>query len=96
VICGDHRQLPERVIQLLETTALTIPRVLNDPASRGLLLRYDASGLTYAIRYWIEDPMNGISIASELGSAAWHALDAAGIAIALPRLVLQNDARTQI
>ena len=96
VICVDHRQPPERVIQLLETTALTIPRVLNDPASRGLLLRYDASGLTYAIRYWIEDPMNGISIASELGSAAWHALDAAGIAIALPRLVLQNDARTQI
>lgn len=96
LITAHYRHAPDQVIALLEETAATISRVLQDPAPKGLLLRYDASGLTYGIRYWIDDPMTGISVASELGTSLWHAMKERGIEIALPQRVLHTDARTQI
>jgi small-conductance mechanosensitive channel len=78
------------VIALLEATALTIPRVLHQPAPKGLLLRYDDSAITYAIRYWIENPMDGVGVASEVGIAVWKAFHRERIEIPFPQRVLHG------
>ena len=101
LIGAAYRHPPEQVIAILEAVAATVPRVLAKPAPKGLLLRYDDSAITYAIRYWIEDPMNGISVASEVGIAVWNAFSREGIEIPYPQRVLHMDAaipnaRTQI
>ena len=101
LIGAAYRHPPEQVIAILEAVAATVPRVLAKPAPKGLLLRYDDSAITYAIRYWIEDPMNGISVASAVGIAVWNAFSREGIEIPYPQRVLHMDAaipnaRTQI
>ena len=101
LIGAAYRHPPEQVIAILEAVAATVPRVLAKPAPKGLLLRYDDSAITYAIRYWIEDPMNGISVASEVGIAVWNAFSREGIEIPYPQRVLHMgaaipNARTQI
>ena len=101
LIGAAYRHPPEQVIAILEAVAATVPRVLAKPTPKGLLLRYDDSAITYAIRYWIEDPMNGISVASAVGIAVWNAFSREGIEIPYPQRVLHMDAaipnaRTQI
>ena len=67
--------------------------MLAKPAPKGLLLRYDDSAITYAIRYWIENPMDGVGVASEVGIAVWNAFQREGIEIPFPqRVVHQADA----
>ena len=90
LIGAAYRHPPETVIALLEATALTIPRVLHKPAPKGLLLRYDDSAITYAIRYWIENPMDGVGVASEVGIAVWNAFQREGIEIPFPQRVLHQ------
>ena len=90
LIGAAYRHQPETVIALLEATALTIPRVLHQPAPKGLLLRYDDSAITYAIRYWIENPMNGVGVASDVGIAVWNAFRREGIEIPFPQRVLHG------
>ncbi len=90
LIGAAYRHPPETVIALLEATALTITRVLHQPAPKGLLLRYDDSAITYAIRYWIEDPMDGGAVASEVGIAVWNAFQQEGIEIPFPQRVLHG------
>ena len=92
LIGAAYRHPPQTVIALLEATASTIPRVLAKPAPKGLLLRYDDSAITYAIRYWIENPMDGVGVASEVGIAVWNAFQREGIEIPFPqRVVHQAD-----
>ncbi len=90
LIGAAYRHPPETVITLLEATALSIPRVLQQPAPKGLLLRYDESAITYAIRYWIENPMDGVGVASEVGIAIWNAFHREGIEIPFPQRVLHG------
>ncbi len=87
VIGVAYRHPPKIVIALLEATARTVPRVLASPAPKGLLLRYDDSAITYSIRYWIENPMDGIGVASEVGIAIWEAFAREGIEIPYPQHV---------
>ncbi len=90
LIGAAYRHPPETVISLLEATALSIPRVLQQPAPKGLLLRYDESAITYAIRYWIENPMDGVGVASEVGIAVWNTFHREGIEIPFPQRVLHG------
>ena len=90
LIGAAYRHPPETVIALLEATALTITRVLHQPAPKGLLLRYDDSAITYAIRYWIENPMDGVGVASEVGIAVWNTFHREGIEIPFPQRVLHG------
>jgi len=91
LIHAAYRHPPEQVIAILEAVAATIPRILETPAPKGLLLRYDDSAITYAIRYWIEDPMNGIGIASQVGIAVWKSFSTHGIEIPYPQRVLHAE-----
>lgn len=74
-----YRHDPSDVIALLEATARANPRVLPTPAPRGLLLGYSNSTINYALRFWIADPMDNVSICSEVQSEVWQAFRDQGI-----------------
>jgi len=88
LIRAAYRHPPQMVIALLEATARTVPQVLAYPeAPKGYLLSYDESAIAYAIHYWIENPMNGLSVASKVSIAIWDAFEKEGIEIPYPQQV---------
>jgi potassium-dependent mechanosensitive channel len=78
---------PAEVIALLEATALQVPRVLPEPAPKGLLLSYGDSAINYALRFWIANPMDNVTVCSEVNQAIWHAFKREGIEIPFPQQV---------
>ena len=81
---------PAEVIALLEATALQVPRVLRHPAPKGLLLSYGDSAINYALRFWIENPMDNVGICSEVNQAIWTAFKQHAIEIPFPQQVQHN------
>ena len=78
---------PVEVIALLEATALDVPRVLPQPAPKALLLSYGDSAINYALRFWISNPMDNVTICSEVNQAIWRAFKLQGIEIPFPQQV---------
>jgi small-conductance mechanosensitive channel len=78
---------PAEVIALLEATALQVPRVLQHPAPKGLLLSYGDSAINYALRFWIANPMDNVGICSEVNQAIWTAFKQHNIEIPFPQQV---------
>ena len=78
---------PAEVIALLEATALEVPRVLRQPAPKGLLLSYGDSAINYALRFWIANPMDNVGICSEVNQAIWTAFKQHNIEIPFPQQV---------
>jgi small-conductance mechanosensitive channel len=87
LVGAAYRHDPRRVIALLEATAAATPRVLAQPAPRGLLLSYGDSAIQYALRFWIANPMDNVSICSDVQAAVWHAFREQGIEIPFPQQV---------
>ena len=87
-----YRHDPLQVIALLEATALTVPRVLPQPAPKALLLSYGDSAINYALRFWIANPMNNVGICSEVNQAIWTAFAREGIEIPYPQQVQHQAA----
>ena len=86
-IGAAYRHDPRQVLQLLEETALNVPRVLKTPAPRALQVKYGDSAIEYSLRYWIADPMSNIGIVSEVNQAIWTAFKREGIEIPFPQQV---------
>ena len=78
---------PVEVIALLEATALQVARVLLQPAPKALLLSYGDSAINYALRFWIANPMDNVTICSEVNQAIWRAFKLQGIEIPFPQQV---------
>ncbi len=94
-VSAAYRHDPETVIRLLEQVALASPRVLPQPAPKALLLSYGDSGINYALRFWIENPMNNAGIKSEVSISIWHRFSEEGIEIPFPQRVLQQAVQDQ-
>lgn len=72
-----------------EETALTIDRVLKSPAPVCNLVEFADSGVAFDLRFWINDPANGISnVTSQVMLALWDRLHEMGVEIPLPQRVL--------
>ena len=78
---------PSTVIALLEATALSVPRVLQQPAPKAVLLSYGDFAINYSLGFWITNPMHNGSICSEVNQAIWHAFQREGIEIPFPQQV---------
>lgn len=94
-VSAAYRHDPETVIRLLEQVALASARVLPQPPPKALLLSYGDSGINYALRFWIENPMNNAGIKSEVSIAIWHRFSEEGIEIPFPQRVLQQAVQDQ-
>ncbi|MCT0218719.1 mechanosensitive ion channel [Synechococcus sp. CS-1329] len=87
-VSAAYRHDPDVVIRLLESVARSSARVMLQPPPTALLLSYGDSGINYALRFWIEDPMNNAGIKSEVSRAIWHRFSAEGIEIPFPQRVV--------
>ncbi|MEY4710905.1 MAG: hypothetical protein RIS88_355 [Pseudomonadota bacterium] len=80
----------ERVQKILVDAALSVPRVLRDPAPAARLARFGPDGLEFSLLYWIEDPENGqINVRSDTNLQILQGLRSAGIEIPFPQRVVQ-------
>jgi len=77
---------PRAAMALMEQAALTVARVLADPAPRALLTKFGDSSIDLAVGFWIEDPENGLgNVRGEVLLAIWDAFKARGVEIPFPQ-----------
>ena len=86
-VSAAYRHDPSEVMALMEQVAWASPNVLHQPAPRALLLSYGDSGVNYALRFWIDDPMRNLTTCSEIHAAIWKAFKRSGIEIPFPQQV---------
>lgn len=83
------------VKKLCEETAVSVERVLKTPAPICNLMEFADSSIDFDLRFWINDPANGISnVKSAVLLAVWDALAAAGVEIPLPQLDVRVNTRS--
>lgn len=87
LVSAAYHHDPVEVIALLEATARSQSRVLPTPAPKGLLLRYGDSSIDYALRFWIANPMDNVSICSDVQAGVWRAFRDRNIEIPFPQQV---------
>ncbi len=78
----DVRALARRA----EETALTVERVLKNPAPRCNLMEFGDSSINFDLRFWINDPANGsANVRSDVFMEIWDMLHEMGIEIPFPQ-----------
>ena len=77
---------PRQAILLCLEAARAAPRVLNDPEPRCLLRGFGEHSVKLQLRFWIEDPSNGVgNVRSEVLLAIWDQFQKAGVEIPFPQ-----------
>lgn len=76
---------PQKVIGILKEVACQHSRVLQEPSPVAFFIGFGESSLDFELKFWIEDPLSGKSITSELGCAVWQAFAQKGIEIPFPQ-----------
>jgi small-conductance mechanosensitive channel/CRP-like cAMP-binding protein len=79
-----YRHRPNRVSLVLVDAALGVPEVLRAPAPCAELIRFDASGMTFRLTYWIDDYPHVEEIAAQVHAHVWYAFQRDGIEIPYP------------
>jgi small-conductance mechanosensitive channel len=76
---------PHAVRKIALAAIAGIPRILSTPHSSCHLINFGDSSLDFVIRFWISDPIKGVSnIRSEVRLALWDAFKREGIEIPYP------------
>jgi small-conductance mechanosensitive channel len=80
----------DQALELVKQAALSVPRVLRDPAPSAVLDAFGDSALVITVGFWIADPENGtLGVRGQVNLAIWRTLKAHGIEIPFPQRVLQ-------
>ena len=76
---------PHHVRAVAVAAAMTVPRVIADPAPVCYFEAFGESSLDFSLRYWIDDPNNGIiTVRGPMMLALWDAFKREGIEIPYP------------
>ena len=75
---------PKKVIELLESVGRAHPKVLQEPAPRGLFMSYGDSSINFELRAWTEQT-NSMQVHSDLTVAIYDAVYAAGMSFPFPQ-----------
>ena len=77
---------PRKAMELCVEAARSSGRVLNDPEPRCLLTGFGDNSVNLELRFWINDPSNGLGNArSEVLLSIWDKFKEAGISIPFPQ-----------
>lgn len=80
-----------KVKTVLTEAVKSVPRVLTVPQPSVFIWEFGASGVEFVVRYWSNDPENGVSnLRGEVNMALWQALKAEKIEIPFPQMVLHH------
>lgn len=81
-----YHEDPHRVMKICEEAALSLPRVLKNPAPKCLLLGFGDSSVDLELRFWIGDPSEGVTnIRSAVLLKIWDRFKEEGIEIPFPQ-----------
>jgi small-conductance mechanosensitive channel len=89
----SYQSNPHRAIELVLEATRDVKRVLKIPAPTCLLVAFGDSTIDLDLRFWIEDPVNGITnVRSEVMLNIWDLFQENGIEIPFPQreLTLRN------
>ena len=76
----------KQVAALAESAVRNVARVLKDPAPHCLIKEFGDSTVNFLLRFWINDPKNGIpNVKNDVFSEIWDSFHANGIEIAFPQ-----------
>ena len=76
---------PKKVVELLEQVALAHPDVLREPAPHALFINYGASSTNFELRVWPSHFNRAAEVRSELSTAVYDAVNAAGMSFPFPQ-----------
>lgn len=93
----SYKSPPKLVIALLESVARQHPHVLTEPAPQGLFVGFGESALNFELRAWTDQFDDWHRIQSELATALYDAVLAAGMTFPFPQreVRLLKDAEDQ-
>ena len=82
---ANYSNDPRKVQNAAVAAALSVPRVLKQPAPICHLLAFGTSSLEFRLSFWIGDPSAGITaVRSNVLLALWDTLEREGIGIPKP------------
>ena len=81
----NYGAMPKDVIKVLEKVAKAHPHVLDDPPPRGLFTGFGDSSINFELRAWTDQFDDWPQIRSELASAIYDAVYAAGMTFPFPQ-----------
>jgi small-conductance mechanosensitive channel len=88
---------PHKAIELIVDAVRGMDRVLTDPAPRCLLKGFGDNSVDLELRFWIEDPQNGVAnIRSRVLLNIWDVLTENGIEIPFPQRDVHFDAASPV
>lgn len=86
---GVHYNMPPNlVLRTLKGAALEVEGVLSDPPPKARAVSFGDSGITYGLRYWINDFEHYRRIEGQVLSNIWYAFKRHGIEIPYPQRVV--------
>jgi small-conductance mechanosensitive channel/CRP-like cAMP-binding protein len=71
------------VLEALYEAAIDCPHVLDEPKPKPYVRSYDETGITYAIKHWVDDFGLKDIILTDIGRLAWYKLRRRGIEVAV-------------
>lgn len=80
----EYDASPEQAKDVLRAAVRGIGGLAEFPEPVVYLRSFDASAVTYEVRYWLEDYERYLEVDSQVHERAWYALDRAGLKIAYP------------
>lgn len=85
----NYGAAPQVVIEVLEKTAQAHAAILETPPPKGLFTGYGDSSINFELRAWTAQFSNWTAVRSELASAVYDAVRAAGMAFPFPQRELR-------
>jgi small-conductance mechanosensitive channel/CRP-like cAMP-binding protein len=79
-----YEAAPGLVLATLTASAQEVPEVVASPAPLAYILGYDDLGVSYLLKFWIQDYQRKFSITTEVGRRVWYKFKRLGIAIPMP------------
>lgn len=75
---------PAVVLEAMNRAAAEVPGVLSRPAPDTFIQNFESTGLTYLLRFWVDDFSRKNIIAGEVAKHIWYRFEREGIKYALP------------
>ncbi len=85
IVGASYQCNPAKVIEILLKVAHQHPRVLEYPTPLAVALGFGDSSIDFLLRFWIDDPLIGITVTSELVCEIWQAFADNDIEIPYPQ-----------
>ena len=85
IVGASYNCSPAKVIEILLQVAHQHPRVLEYPIPLAFAVGFGDSSIDFELRFWLNDPLIGISVTSELVCEIWQAFADNDIEIPYPQ-----------